>query len=58
MEPGAWAGATVITDENEGLFVTCSQEKWDKAKNIILKWLKSKIQTGSWKLDWKEIVGF
>jgi hypothetical protein len=32
--PGAWAGSVVETSE-EGVFVTVSQEKWDKCKRYI-----------------------
>jgi hypothetical protein len=32
--PGAWAGAVVSTD-GEGVYVSASQEKWDKAKGMI-----------------------
>jgi hypothetical protein len=32
--PGAWAGAVVSTD-GEGVYVSVSQEKWDKAKAMI-----------------------
>ena len=35
--PGAWAGAMCFS-KDEGLFVTCSQKKWDKAKTIIKHW--------------------
>jgi hypothetical protein len=34
--PGAWAGAIVSTDET-GVYVTVSQEKWDKAKEMVAK---------------------
>ena len=34
-KPGAWAGAICGAIEEQGLFVTCSQEKWDKAKEIV-----------------------
>jgi hypothetical protein len=32
--PGAWAGAIVKTD-SDGVSVSCSQEKWDKAKRML-----------------------
>jgi hypothetical protein len=32
--PGAWAGAVVSTDD-EGVYVSVSQEKWDKAKQMV-----------------------
>jgi hypothetical protein len=34
--PGAWAGAMASTDE-DNIFVTVSQEKWDKSKEMIAK---------------------
>ena len=33
--PGAWSGAMCFTITGEGLYVTCSQEKWDKGKTIV-----------------------
>jgi hypothetical protein len=32
--PGAWAGAVVSTD-GDGVYVSVSQEKWDKAKEMV-----------------------
>jgi hypothetical protein len=32
--PGAWAGAVVSTDD-DGVYVSVSQEKWDKAQEMI-----------------------
>jgi hypothetical protein len=34
QSPGAWAGAMVSTDD-AGVFVTVSQEKWEKAQSMI-----------------------
>ena len=34
QRPGAWAGSIVETSK-EGVFVTVSQEKWDKCKRYI-----------------------
>ena len=33
--PGAWSGAMCESISGKGLFVTCSQEKWHKAKEIV-----------------------
>ncbi len=33
--PGAWSGAMCFSVENEGLYVTCSQEKWNKGKALV-----------------------
>ncbi len=35
QRPGAWAGAMCFSVKDEGLYVTCSQEKWDKGKNLV-----------------------
>ena len=35
--PGAWAGAMCLSKE-DGLYVTCTQKKWNKAKAIIAHW--------------------
>ena len=35
--PGAWAGAMCLSKE-DGLYVTCSQKKWEKARAIISHW--------------------
>ena len=35
--PGAWAGAMCLSKE-DGLYVTCTQKKWAKAKAIIAHW--------------------
>jgi hypothetical protein len=37
--PGAWAGSVISTD-GRGVYVTVSQEKWDKAKAMIASMLK------------------
>ena len=36
QKPGAWAGSVVETTE-QGVFVTVSQEKWDKCKRYTLE---------------------
>ena len=33
--PGAWAGAMCKAKPNEGVYVTCSQDKWNKGKGIL-----------------------
>jgi len=35
LRPGAWAGAICFTILGWGLYVSCSQEKWDKGKGIV-----------------------
>ena len=59
--PGAWAGAICVSNEGEGLFVSCSQEKWEKGKAIVEKWHKAVVKEGSSRLNRKELergVGF
>ena len=41
-EPGAWAGAMCLSKE-DGLYVTCSQKKWDKAQAIIKHWFEEVV---------------
>ena len=36
-KPGAWAGAMCLARE-DGLYVTCSQKKWEKAQAIVKHW--------------------
>lgn len=59
--PGAWAGALCSTQEKTGLFVSCSQEKWDKGKKIITDIELQMNQGKNAKLDYKMLekgVGF
>ena len=35
--PGAWSRAMVLVEEGDGLYVTCSQKKWDKTRAIIAR---------------------
>ena len=44
--PGAWAGALIKAKE-ENLYVTTSQEKWDKCKNFLQRWQREIESTGS-----------
>ena len=56
QQPGAWAGAMVTVSEGEGLYVTCSQQKWDKTKGIISRILATCPEKGgTWKLDRKTL---
>ena len=36
--PGVWAGALCKSIGGVGLFVTCSLEKWNKGRKMVLKW--------------------
>ena len=59
--PGAWAGAMCFAILGWGLYVTCSQEKWDKGKNIVeILYDQVVINHATW-LDRKQLekdVGF
>ena len=46
QSPGAWSGAMIKVLNGEGLFVTCSQEKWDKTRGIITRILDSNTGGG------------
>ena len=36
QSPGAWAGA-IVRSEDDTIFVSVSQERWDKAKRLVQK---------------------
>ena len=60
-KPGAWAGAMCKSVTGKGLFVTCSQEKWDKAKEIVSRRYTEVVVQESSSLSHKELekdVGF
>ena len=59
--PGAWAGAMCNSSSDSGLFVTCSQEKWDKAKEIVSRRYREVVIEGVQTLSYKSLekdVGF
>jgi len=46
----------VTVSEGRGLYVTCSQEKWDKTKGILAQILTTFSEKGGdWKLDRKTL---
>ncbi len=49
--PCAWSSALCFSMENEGLYVSCSQEKWDKGKNIIEELYSDVVLKGKRYLD-------
>ena len=52
---GAWAGAVVhITDEH-GVIVLTSQDKWDRLKGIIAKWI-ARLEAGEEMLPHSEML--
>ena len=44
--PGAWAGAMCLA-KDDGLYVTCTQKKWEKAQAIINHWIEEVVDKGS-----------
>ena len=60
-KPGAWSGAMCESVSGKGLFVTCSQEKWDKPKEIVSRRYREVIKDEADSLDHKNLerdVGF
>ena len=55
LKPGAWSGANIISKPGDGLFVTCSQEKWDKTKLIISSLLEKLEENPRVLLNRKEL---
>ena len=51
---GAWAGSVVHTIPELGVCVLTTQEKWDRFKSIIEKWL-DRLNEGDQLLDHKEL---
>jgi hypothetical protein len=55
QQPRAWAGAVVYVVPGIGVCVLTSEEKWDKLKVIIEKWL-SLVEAGATMLNHKELL--
>lgn len=53
--PGSWAGVVVINDDELGLVILTSQEKWDRMKQIIRKWL-ARLEAGEKRVDHGELA--
>ncbi|GFH53884.1 hypothetical protein CTEN210_10360 [Chaetoceros tenuissimus] len=55
--PGAWAGATVETVAGEGVYASILPEKWNKARDIVEKWLRCapEEEEEDWKVNRKEL---
>ena len=53
--PGAWSGSVVYVVKNLGVCVLTSEEKWDKLKGILKKWL-TRLQAGDTNLLHKELL--
>jgi len=54
--PGPWAGSVVSTDENLGIGVRATQEKWDNIK-CLLEGLRAQLEKQT-HLHLKELEGF
>ena len=52
--PGAWAGAVVFNDEDQGIVVLTSQDKWDKLKHICQHSL-TQLENNNIELDHKAL---
>ena len=52
--PGAWCGAIVVNLGEEGLFVTCSQAKWEKGRDHVRS-LLDLVEQGEERLDRKDL---
>ena len=60
-KPAAWSGAMCESVAGKGLFVTCSQEKWEKAKEIVERRFQEVVVGEALTLDHKTLekdVGF
>lgn len=55
QEPGAWAGSVIVSRKGEGLFVTISQEKWNKVKDILGRYQKIIGEEGAMKVDYRQL---
>ena len=53
-KPGAWCGAIIVNLGDEGLYVTCSQEKWDKGKSQVEEMLTA-VEGGALELNRKDL---
>lgn len=56
QNPGPWAGSVVSTDENLGIGVRATQEKWDNVK-CLLEGLRAQLEKQT-HLHLKELEGF
>ena len=59
-EPGAWAGAMCLS-KADGLYVTCTQKKWERAQEIVCRWFQQVVEGGELNVEAKQMekdVGF
>ena len=52
---GAWAGAVVHVTDEHGVIVLTSQDKWDRMKMILAKWL-ARVEAGEELLSHPELL--
>ena len=52
--PGAWAGVNMCMEEDQGIVVPTSQEKWDRMKAICKHW-RHLLEKGDTNLDFKRL---
>ena len=52
--PGAWAGSSVCVEEDKGVVVLTSQEKWNRLKSICQYWL-DQLNRGDIMLEFKRL---
>jgi hypothetical protein len=52
--PRAWAGVSVCVEEDHGVVVLTSEEKWDRMKTICNYWL-NKLNQGVMNLEFKHL---
>jgi len=52
--PGAWAGSSVCVEDNKGVVVLTSQEKWNRLKSICQYWLDH-FDRGDIMLEFKKL---
>ena len=52
--PGAWAGSSVCVEEDKGVVVLTSQEKWNRLKSICQYWL-DQLNRGDIMLEYKRL---
>ena len=53
--PGEWTGSIVLSIKDVGLFVTVSQKKWNRAKEILHRWKEEFLNSNEPHLNHKEL---
>ena len=55
QRPGEWTGSITISIKDVGLFVTVSQNKWERAKEILDRWKSKFLESDEPSLNHKEL---